>query len=95
MPSKLNSITESDLFAEQEKFTGQGNIQGLSDSVRPRNVIQRQRIFKSDVRNWDPLSQWGSDPFLSGKPAGENINLTKTITDFTFKKVESERLLVG
>ena len=70
MPSKLNSITESDLFAEQEKFTGQGNIQGLSDSVRPLNVIQRQRIFKSDVRDWDFLSQWGSNPFY---PAGVNI----------------------
>ena len=95
MPSKLNSITESDLFAEQEKFTGQGNIQGLSDSVRPRNVIQRQRIFKSDVRDWDFLSQWGSDPFLSDNQAGEDINLAKNLTDFTFKKVKLERLLIG
>jgi hypothetical protein len=28
-------------------------------------------FFKLDVKNWDFLSQWGSDPFLSGKPAGE------------------------
>ena len=95
MPSKLNSITESDLFAEQEKFTGQGNIQGLSDSVRQRNVIQRQRIFKSDVRDWYFLSQWDSDPFLSDNQAGENINLAKNQIDFTFKKVESGRLQIG
>ena len=27
-------------------------------------------------------------------PAGENVILAKTVTDFTFKKVESERLLI-
>jgi hypothetical protein len=28
-------------------------------------------------------------------PAVEHIDFAKTITDFTFKKVESERLLIG
>jgi len=46
------------------------------------------------MRDWDPLSSQGSDPFLSGKPAVENIIWPKTITAFTFKKVESERLLI-
>ena len=82
-------------FCRARKLTGQGNIQGLSDSVRLRNVIQRQRIFKSDVRGWDPLSQLGSNPFLSDNQAGEDINLAKNLIDFTFKKVESERLLIG
>jgi len=47
------------------------------------------------MRDWNFLSQWGSDPFISNNQTGENITMAKTTTDFTLKKVESERLQIG
>ena len=86
MPSKLNSITELDLFAEEEKLTGKGNIQGLSDSVRPRK----------EIKGKGPLNQMLGIGilYLNGVPIPfylanrqARILIWKTTTDFTYSVI--------
>ena len=70
--------------------------QALGDKVLIKILVHKIKIDKGcQNRDWHPLSQLGSNPFLSGKPAGENINMAKTRADFTVKKVTQARLLIG
>ena len=86
MPSKLNSITELDLFAEEEKLTGKGNIQGLSDSVRPRKEIKGKGSLNQMLGIGILYLNGVPIPFyLANRQA--RILIWKTTTDFTYSVI--------